>query len=168
MSVELQEFLNAAARMRESLAKAKNIARIERPRSITIDDDVLVIPETSAPVGGREWLHDELHKHTLVHATSLSFEDLYNTVLSLLVSDAGPEEIQSQLADVLGFEAFDLIIELIQRRSEIKHDDQNGIVSEKSHSQVSTTMSTFLLVTPRKEVKLPFLCPGGFHSHTPL
>lgn len=51
--------------------------------------------------------------------TGLSSDSFQNQVLSILSSDVGQDELQSQLADLVGFEEFDLIIELLAHRDEI-------------------------------------------------
>lgn len=49
----------------------------------------------------------------------ISAEDLQEQIMALLVSDSVEDEIQSTLTDIIGFDDFDFIIELISHRKDI-------------------------------------------------
>jgi len=76
------------------------------------------VPATDAGGYGPQWLKGKC----LMFASrkeGLSGEDLQEQIMALLASDSVEEELQSTLTDIIGFDDFDFIIELISHRKEI-------------------------------------------------
>ncbi|TVY15045.1 putative helicase [Lachnellula arida] len=76
------------------------------------------IPDATAAGYGPQWLKSKC----LMFASrkeGLSGEDLQEQLMALLASDSVEEELQSTLTDIIGFDDFDFIIELISHRKEI-------------------------------------------------
>lgn len=76
------------------------------------------IPDASGAGYGPQWLKGKC----LMFASrkeGLSGEDLQEQIMVLLASDSVEEELQSTLTDIIGFDDFDFIIELISHRKEI-------------------------------------------------
>ncbi|KAH6688013.1 Sec63 Brl domain-containing protein [Plectosphaerella plurivora] len=63
------------------------------------------------------WLADRCA--VVAEKSGLSSDAFQNQILAVLSSDGGQDELQSQLADLVGFDDFDLIIELLAHRDEI-------------------------------------------------
>jgi antiviral helicase SLH1 len=81
-------------------------------------DGVDAPAETPVLGYGLDWLQDKCISFAQ-KKQGLSAEDLQGQIVALLASDSGEEEIQSTLTDIIGFDDFDFIIELISHRSEI-------------------------------------------------
>lgn len=81
-------------------------------------DGIEIYPEMSIVSHGQEWLRK---KSALIAGSKqgLSAEDLHSQIVALLASDSGEEELQSILADIIGFGDLDFIIELISHRKEL-------------------------------------------------
>ena len=54
----------------------------------------------------------------------LAFDDWFNTILSMLLSDAQDDVLQSTLADFVGLDAFEFLQDLLSSRAMIKQEMQ--------------------------------------------
>ncbi|XP_065574248.1 activating signal cointegrator 1 complex subunit 3-like [Artemia franciscana] len=99
----------------------------EKEFSMAFDGGVKQIPEVKY---GRDWLSKKLN------GFADDTKDLADSVVSMLSSERSDESLQNELFDLLGFERFELISDLLQNRSaivsktgeELKRKANNGIV----------------------------------------
>lgn len=54
-----------------------------------------------------------------ISSGGLSSDELYSTLITLLISDASDDELQIPLLDVIGYDHLDFLIELVQKRQSI-------------------------------------------------
>lgn len=75
-------------------------------------------PEPSSSGYGAQWLQKKCTE-LAGKRSGLSSDELSEQILALLASDSNEEELQSTLTDIIGFDDFDFLIELISHRREI-------------------------------------------------
>lgn len=99
--------------------------------------------ETSSEASGASsskslaWLSTICKEYTGQKQSESMFtaEELQSTILATLKSDAGDEELQGNFAEMLGYDHLDLVIELIQRRSELVEASEEPAVVNVSFSK---------------------------------
>lgn len=75
-------------------------------------------PQTESVSYGPQWLQRKCDG-LAAKKNGLSGEDLQQQIVALLASDSGEEELQSTLTDIIGFDDFAFLIELVSNRKEI-------------------------------------------------
>ena len=93
----------------------------ESPPSEDIDGGVngFQTPDGVEDAGhGRSWLHNKSEEFVRSRS-GMNAHDFEQQIVALLASDSSDDELQRSLADMIGFDDLDLVIELIDRRREI-------------------------------------------------
>ena len=67
---------------------------------------------------GDEWFRAKIQSF-VAHRTGLDAQELSEQIRALLASDSEDDELQMSLADIIGYDDLDLVIDLIQRRTSI-------------------------------------------------
>ncbi|EHY59058.1 putative steryl acetyl hydrolase mug81 [Exophiala dermatitidis] len=75
-------------------------------------------PEVVDGVFNRAWLHGKCAAFAQARS-GLNASELEEQIIALLASDSSDDELQMSLADIVGYDALDLVIELITHRREI-------------------------------------------------
>lgn len=136
----VDEFVELIAQMNDSLRKLNLIPTSEgkavKQKEVTfdVDNDPLELDLTPSPSisssGSIEndvqaWLSSacEQYVHEKSNEAALGFDELRQTIVDILQSGNDENELQSTLADILGFDHLDLVIELIQRREAIVNSE---------------------------------------------
>ncbi|KIW48286.1 uncharacterized protein PV06_00891 [Exophiala oligosperma] len=94
---------------------------VESPPSETNDDDIhgLKTPDPSSKGHfDRSWLHSKCTTFARSRH-GMEAEDFEQQIIALLASDSSDEELQMSLAEVIGFDDLDFVIELISHRKDI-------------------------------------------------
>lgn len=65
------------------------------------------------------WLHTNCEQYLKDNPSSLNSNDLASAVFEILSSTKSSDEIQNELFDLMGFEAFDLIQKILEHRQQI-------------------------------------------------
>lgn len=89
-------------------------------------------------------MHRQTRKHIAANG-SLGFDDkkLCANIFTILRSGDSDESIQISLVELLGYEAFDFISELITNRSTIEHNIKNsGYNEQQSKGRVTAPVQT--------------------------
>jgi len=106
--------------------------------------------EPSASLGGggygQQWLQRKCTDF-VSRKSGLSADDLREQISALLASDSAEEELQSTLTDIIGFDDFDFLIELISHRREI-------IVPQQAEAQTDGLLMGKLLTKREREEQL--------------
>lgn len=112
--------------------------------------DLADVGEPSASLGaagyGQQWLQRKCIDFAS-RKSGLSADDLREQISALLASDSAEEELQSTLTDIIGFDDFDFLIELISHRREI-------IVPQQAEAQMDGLLMGKLLTKREREEQL--------------
>lgn len=82
-------------------------------------------PEVIDGVFDRRWLTGKCSTFTQ-GKTGMSATDLEQQIVALLASDSSNDELQMSLAEVIGYEDLDFVIELISHRSTVLKEPKSG------------------------------------------
>ncbi|KAJ6076125.1 hypothetical protein N7499_008106 [Penicillium canescens] len=69
----------------------------------------------------RSWLEDKC-QDLAIRNSSMDATELYQQIITTLAADSDDEELQMSLAEIVGFDDLDLVIELIAHRGEVLSD----------------------------------------------
>ncbi|KAK9470510.1 Sec63-domain-containing protein [Dipodascopsis tothii] len=115
--------------------------------SDTDDDRVYSSPSDDEPVeaGGsgaydREWLNNRTVEYISRTGNTLAPDELLRTLEETLTSRAGELDIQSRLADILGYDDFEFISDLVQHREQVRNAlmmPTSDVGEPHQHSQVT-------------------------------
>ncbi|KIW20324.1 hypothetical protein PV08_00899 [Exophiala spinifera] len=92
----------------------------ESPPSDTNDETInsLKAHETSEQFFDRSWLHSKCTAFARSRH-GMEVDDVEQQIIALLASDSSDDELQMSLAEIVGFDDLDFVIELISHRKEI-------------------------------------------------
>ena len=82
------------------------------------DESYIATPEPESSIYGSPWLYTKCVA-IATKRSGLSSDELQEQIVALLAADSNEEELQSTLTDVIGFDDFEFLIELISHRQEI-------------------------------------------------
>ncbi|KAJ5618817.1 hypothetical protein N7510_002801 [Penicillium lagena] len=80
-----------------------------------------LIPAHTPSLYDRLWLEDKCHA-VATRNSGMDASELAQQILAVLAADSNDEELQMSLAEIVGFDDLDLVIELITHRGEILSD----------------------------------------------
>ncbi|KAJ5101298.1 hypothetical protein NUU61_003520 [Penicillium alfredii] len=84
-------------------------------------DELNGVPLPQASLYGRSWLQDKC-MDLAVRNSSMDAGELAQQIIAALATDIQDDELQMSLAEIVGFDDLDLVIELIAHRAEILSD----------------------------------------------
>ncbi|KAK9491575.1 Sec63 Brl domain-containing protein [Lipomyces doorenjongii] len=93
------------------------------------DEDEDEDENVAGPAYGREWLLNRCLKYLSRGNNTMDVDELTRTVETALLSPSGEVEIQSKLADILGYDDLEFVTELVQNRSKIVETLERGTES---------------------------------------
>lgn len=92
------------------IAKVEKVESKKEPSfSMTYNDD---------PVNKRNWLEDGYDKYNCI-LPGFSHEEFCKSMFQILASNRSDNELQNELFEMLGFDAFELISEMLENRKSI-------------------------------------------------
>eukprot|EP00118_Oscarella_pearsei_P012973 m.99165 g.99165 ORF g.99165 m.99165 type:complete len:2211 (+) comp37045_c0_seq2:40-6672(+) len=112
------------------------------------------------------WLRRCCESHFVKGVSGMSVADMFSMLFDILSSTRSDDDIQNELFDLLGFEKFDLIQEMLTNRHEIIHSTLSGSLDEiaagfsgkRSKKQVNATqqpsLSSQVTIQSREEKEI--------------
>ncbi|KAA8908967.1 hypothetical protein TRICI_004684 [Trichomonascus ciferrii] len=177
----VDEFVRQLKRMGEAAEKLQ----VEKEGVVEMgdfDNDPLpqylleeVEDETSSEASGisssksLDWLSTKCKEYTEEKQSEAMFtaEELQSTILGTLNSDASDEELQGNFAEILGYDHLDLVIELIQRRSElVEASEEPAVINVSFH--ISFNSQAQRLIGRAEVLFFPEKKRQAFSCSTPL
>lgn len=119
-------------RPNHSVIRLQDLKPPEIPECLYQDPTIVKEPPPAKVKKGNEWLKSKF-KEFESRIPGLSWENFSQSLIQLLLSGHSNERLQNELAELLGFEAFELILEVLQDREQIVED----FVGDKQNSDVT-------------------------------
>ena len=99
------------------------------------------------------WLEQQCESYVKTNPGSICSTDLASAIFEILVSPKSNDEIQNELFDLVGFDAFDLILSLLEKRQEII----NVGLEKKKEVGIGIDRAEFQYIDPTRKLRKPLV-----------